>query len=55
MALQYGNDRGGTAPCGTSTRERISRKYSVGGEGDDLIITSGGQQTIELAAKVLLK
>ena len=53
MALQYGMTEG-YGPLRDITRERISRKYSVGGEGDDLIITSGGQQTIELAAKVLL-
>ena len=52
-ALQYGMTEG-YGPLRDITRERIARKYGVGGEGDDLIITSGGQQTIELAAKVLL-
>ncbi|MDR1117530.1 MAG: PLP-dependent aminotransferase family protein [Oscillospiraceae bacterium] len=51
-AFQYGVTEGYT-PLRTATAERISSKYGIGGEVDDLIITSGGQQAIELAAKVL--
>ena len=51
-AFQYGITEGYPA-LRKVTAERISRKYNVGKEFDDVIIVSGGQQGIELAAKVL--
>lgn len=52
-ALQYGISEG-FSPLRELTAERIRRKYNIGGENDDLIITSGGQQGIEMTAKVFL-
>lgn len=52
-ALQYGVSEGYT-PLRDITKHRLSEKYGVGGENDDLIITSGGQQVIEMSAKILL-
>lgn len=52
-ALQYGISEG-YAPLRERARERALQKYGIGREGDDLIITSGGQQVVELAAKTLL-
>jgi 2-aminoadipate transaminase len=52
-ALQYGISEGYT-PLRERTRERILKNHGVGSGPDDLIITSGGQQVIELAAKSLL-
>ncbi len=52
-ALQYGVTEGYT-PLRELTAARIKNKYGIGKSHDDLIITSGGQQAIELATKVLL-
>ncbi len=52
-ALQYGISEGYT-PLRERTRERARRNIGIGTESDDLIITSGGQQVVELAAKTLL-
>ncbi len=52
-ALQYGVTEGYT-PLRELTSARIKNKYGIGKSYDDLIITSGGQQAIELATKVLL-
>lgn len=52
-ALQYGVSEGYT-PLRDMTKKRMSEKYGVGGENDDLIITSGGQQAIEMTAKIFL-
>ncbi|MDR0325347.1 MAG: PLP-dependent aminotransferase family protein [Oscillospiraceae bacterium] len=52
-ALQYGISEG-YGPLRERTRERILQKHGIGTESDDLIITSGGQQVVELAAKTLL-
>jgi len=52
-AFQYGITEGYT-PLRSATAERISEKYSVGREFDDVIIVSGGQQGLELATKVLI-
>lgn len=52
-ALQYGVSEGYT-PLRELTSERIKRKYNIGRDSDDLIITSGGQQVIEMTAKVFL-
>lgn len=51
-ALQYGITEG-YDPLRKLTFERMSKKYSVGSEADDIIITSGGQQGIDLAMKCL--
>ncbi|MDR1670056.1 MAG: PLP-dependent aminotransferase family protein [Oscillospiraceae bacterium] len=52
-ALQYGISEG-YAPLRERTRERALRMHGIGRESDDLIITSGGQQVVELTAKTLL-
>lgn len=52
-ALQYGMTEGYT-PLRQQTSVRLWEKYAIGRENDDLMITSGGQQAIELAAKVFL-
>lgn len=53
MALQYGVSEGYT-PLRDITKKRMSEKYNILGENDDLIITSGGQQAIEMTAKIFL-
>jgi 2-aminoadipate transaminase len=52
-ALQYGISEGYT-PLRERTFTRLRERHDIGGDGDELIITSGGQQVIELAAKTLL-
>lgn len=52
-ALQYGMTEG-YAPLRAQTAARLRDKYGIGTDTDDLIITSGGQQALELAAKVFL-
>ncbi len=51
-ALQYGVTEGYT-PLVNHLKQYMAEKYHVGGEGTDLLITSGAQQAIELAAKAL--
>lgn len=51
-ALQYGISEG-YAPLREQMRNRIQTKYATGSERDDLIIVSGGQQGIEMTAKIL--
>lgn len=53
FALQYGVTEG-YGPLREQTATRLKNRYGVGGPGDDLIITSGGQQGLDLAARVLL-
>ena len=53
LALQYGITEG-YAPLRDAVRERLSRVEHIGREGDEVLITSGGQQGIELAAKCLI-
>ena len=53
LSLQYGVTEG-YAPLRQLCRERLATKEGIGTENDDLIITSGGQQGIELIAKCLL-
>lgn len=48
--LQYGISEG-YAPLREATLERMKRKYSVGSENDDIIITTGGEQAIDLVMK----
>lgn len=49
-ALQYGITEG-YAPLRRLVAERNREKFGIGGDGDDTIIVSGGQQGIELACK----
>ena len=53
VALQYGTTEGYT-PLRELTFARYHDKYGIGTEHDDILITTGGQQAIDLAAKVLL-
>ncbi len=52
-ALQYGITEGYT-PLRTNISKYMRDKYDVGSENDDIIITSGAQQVIDLVSKVLL-
>ncbi len=52
LSLQYGITEGYPL-LRELVRERISRKFSAATEQDSVIITSGGQQGIELTCKVL--
>jgi 2-aminoadipate transaminase len=52
-ALQYGISEG-FQPLRERTIERARDKHGLGKSADELIITSGGQQVIELSAKTLL-
>jgi len=52
-ALQYGITEG-YAPLRDAITKRMHEKYGVGGDGDITFVTTGGQQVIELAAKVLV-
>ncbi len=52
FALQYGITEGYT-PLREKIRKRISQKLSIGKDTDELIITSGAQQGIDLTCKVL--
>lgn len=50
-ALQYGITEGYT-PLRKDVEERLQKKFNINTEGNTTIITSGGQQGIELACKV---
>ena len=50
--MQYGITEG-LPKLRELTKKRMSEKYSLMGSSDELIITSGGQQAIDLALKVL--
>lgn len=52
-ALQYGITEGLPA-LREQTFARLKKKFSIGRDFDNLIITSGGQQAIELSTKVLV-
>lgn len=52
-ALQYGISEGYT-PLRKTIKKYMKDKYNVGTENDDIIITSGAQQVIDLATKVLV-
>lgn len=52
-ALQYGVSEGYT-PLRTLTAKRMKEKYNVGRTFDDTLITSGGQQVIEMLTKTLV-
>ena len=51
-ALQYGITEG-YLPLRNQVAERLKSKFSIGKDFDEVIITSGGQQGIDLACKVL--
>ena len=53
LSLQYGITEG-HPPLREATAARLREKYNVGGPDDDLIITTGGQQGIELCTKALV-
>lgn len=52
-ALQYGISEG-YMPLRNTVKKYMAEKYNVGTDDDDIIITSGAQQVIDLASKVLL-
>lgn len=52
VALQYGITEG-YAPLRKAVEERMKAKFGIGRDFDTTIITTGGQQGIELAAKAL--
>lgn len=52
-ALQYGISEGYT-PLRNTIKSYMKEKYNVGTQEDDIIITSGAQQVIDLATKVLV-
>jgi len=51
-ALQYGITEG-YVPFRKAIEERLKNKFGIGNENDTLLITTGGQQAIELACKAL--
>ncbi len=51
-ALQYGTTEG-YAPLVKEVEKRMKEKFDIGRDGDMTLITSGGQQGIELACKAL--
>lgn len=53
MALQYSVTEG-YAPLRQYMAEYMKKKYSVGAEDDDIIITSGAQQVMNLVTKVFV-
>ena len=53
FALQYGITEG-YGPLIEKVKSRLKDKFNIGTETDDVIITTGGQQGVELSAKVLL-
>ena len=52
-ALQYGVTEG-YQELRDLTAARLKEKYQIGSENDDILITSGGQQAIDLVGKVFL-
>lgn len=51
--LQYGTTEGYT-PLREQTKKRLKEKYQTGTEDDDIIITTGGQQTISLFTQTMI-
>ncbi len=51
-ALQYSVTEG-YPPLRAAVAQRIKQKFGIGGDNDELIITTGGQQGIELLCKVM--
>ena len=54
VALQYGTTEG-YQPLRDLTKKRMMEKYNTGTEDDDLIITTGGQQTISLFTQTMIE
>jgi len=52
QALQYSITEG-YSPLITQVKNRLKNKFNIGNDFDDLIITSGGQQGIDLTCKIL--
>lgn len=52
FALQYGITEG-YMPLRTQVTQRLKEKFSIGKDFDETVISSGGQQGIDLACKVL--
>ncbi len=52
-ALQYGISEG-YAPLRSTILNYVKKKYSIGTAEDEVIVTSGAQQVIDLTSKVLL-
>ena len=52
LALQYGITEG-YSPLREAVAKRQKERFAIGGEGDSVMIVSGGQQGIELACKAL--
>ncbi len=53
VALQYGTTEG-YQPLRDLTFKRLKDKYNIGTDEDDLIITTGGQQTISLFTQAMI-
>lgn len=53
VALQYGTTEG-YQPLRDLTFKRLKEKYQIGTDDDDLIITTGGQQTISLFTQTMI-
>lgn len=53
VALQYGTTEG-YQPLRDLTAKRLKKKYNIGTEDDDLIITTGGQQAISLFTQTMI-
>ncbi|MDO4175238.1 MAG: PLP-dependent aminotransferase family protein [Eubacteriales bacterium] len=51
--LQYGTTEG-YGPLREQTKKRLREKYQTGTDADDLIITTGGQQTISLFTQTMI-
>lgn len=54
VALQYGTTEG-YQPLRDLTKKRMKDKYNIGTEDDELIITTGGQQTISLFTQTMIE
>ena len=52
-ALQYGSTEG-YAPLRNQIKDRLKNKFNSFSENDELIITTGGQQGIDLCARAML-
>ncbi len=52
-ALQYGMTEG-YQPLRDLTKKRMREKYNIGTDDDELIITTGGQQTISLLTQTMI-
>lgn len=52
LSLQY-NVTEGYQPLRNRTKDRLKNRFNIGTPSDDVIITTGGQQGLELTAKIL--